>query len=82
MAKCYRVCNPPSFPNPLNAEPVVALVEAAPNVRGIVGPESEVEERLGGAGGAGAPTSGILHGSSRLKPSIQSLIPAESIVSA
>lgn len=91
VIKCHRVCNPPlaNVPNPLNGEPVVAVVEAAPNfLTGNADAKGEAEERLGGAGGAGdagdaeAPTSGIVHGSPRLKPSIRSLIPAESTVSA
>jgi hypothetical protein len=76
--RCYRVCN---LPNPLNTEPVVALVEtAAPNaVTGRVAPKSEVEERLGVAP---APTSDGVHGFPRLKASRQSFIPAEFTVSA
>ena len=86
MAKCYRVGTPP---NPRNTEPVVAppMVPNADACLGnVVTPKSEVEELFGGAGGLGdgaaAPTSGFFHGSPRLKASTQSLIPAESTVSA
>jgi hypothetical protein len=57
-------------PNPLNPEPVVAV------------PNGLNEEELGAARGVGVPTSGIVHGSPRLKASIQSLIPAEFTESA
>jgi len=72
MAKCYRVYNAQNF---LHLEPVVAPV-AAPNA--VKFPKTEVEGRFEGTG---APTSGFVHGSPRLKASIQSLIPAESTVS-